>query len=77
MCSIFEQLGLIADTEVFIPFDIWFKHYKNDIINIFAFFKEELHDVHPFSEKLKILDNDKTLKKFAKFIYKSSSKVLS
>lgn len=74
--NVCEQLNLIPERDVFIPFDIWYQHYKNDIFNIFAFFKERLHDVQPFSDNLKNLDSEKTLKKFATFLYHLSSKVL-
>jgi len=74
MCSIIEQLNLIPDRDIFVPFHIWFAHYKNDIINIFAIFKEQLHDVQNFD--VKKLDTQEMLKKFARFLYNSSSKVL-
>ena len=74
MSTVFEQLGLIPDRDIFVPFPIWFEHYKNDIVNIFALFKEQLHNVEFFD--VKKLDSLEKLKKFARLLYNSSSKVL-
>lgn len=74
MTSVSERLNYIPHRVVDTPFDIWYRHYKSHLINIFSFFKEALHNVLPFCEKN--LDSEKSLVKFAELIYKNSSGVI-
>ena len=74
MTTIADRLNYIPYHVFDTPFEIWFKHYKTHIVNLFAFFKESLYDVYPFSEKN--LDSEKYLTSFGKMIYKNSSGVI-
>ena len=75
MYTIARKNNHIPHRPMNIPFDIWFDHYKHNLIDLFAIFKEQLHDVHPFCENQN-LDMEKTFKKFSNLIYKNSSGVI-
>jgi hypothetical protein len=74
MTTVYDRLNYVPYRAVEVPFEIWFRHYKDHILNIFAFFKESLYNVYPFSEKN--LDSERSLRKFGEMVYKNSSGVI-
>lgn len=72
--TVFNQLGLLPEKPKGTSFYRWFNHYKSHLIQLFDIFKEQLHDVFPFSEK--DLESKELLLKFSLLVYKNSSGVL-
>ena len=58
----------------YINYDIWFKHYEKDIINIYEIFLGIINTNYP--EYKNIYETENNFKKFSKMIYNSSSKFI-
>ena len=72
--TIAKKLGIIPDRDGNSTFDTWFHHYSTDLQNIFNIFLNVLQDVYPFCNTP--FETNDMFKKFALFLYKSSSKIL-